>query len=137
MSMFKRVAGNTEQATAILSKVAEVSGRTNYNELVLAFNALSREQGDFLMFPWKRDQAATLSQNLNARGLVREVDFTLGFVNTGTAENPVEEVIVRRISDKTGTPIAPAKRGPKVKTEKAEGETKAPAAKAPAKGAAK
>lgn len=123
MSMFKRVAANSEAATKILSQVVEVQGRTNYNEMVAEYNQLGA--GDFLMFPWERDKTATLSQNLAARNLTRDVDFTLAFVNSGTAEAPKEEVILKRVSEKAGVPVVAAKRGPKAGTPRKAAEGKA------------
>lgn len=145
-TMFTKIAPNTDAAKALEETLVEASGRTNYNDMVREFNSL--EANGFLQFPWDREKASTIHQQMDARGLARDADYTLSFANvggkkdekTGAVEGGVVNAYLKRVSDKVGTLVTPAKRGPRT-AKVAEAATAAPVstpaapAAAPAKSA--
>lgn len=107
MSMFKRVAANSEVGQKLAEQLVETGGRTNYNEVAREYNATP--VGDFLQFPWEKEKASTIVQQLSARSVNRDQDYTIAFA----LQDGVENAFIKRLSETAATFVIGAKRGPR------------------------
>jgi len=120
--MFKRVSADSELFNQI--NAAETAGkqRFDYDGLAFAYNGLP--VGEMLTFEWAKEKIPTLKAQLEKRGIVHSVDYTVKPV----VIDELEHAAITRGTDKATVKVPSKPRGPRKKN--AEAADSAPAADA-------
>jgi hypothetical protein len=123
--MFNRITQSNPLFDQITAAAQEGNNRFDYDGLAFSYNQIN--VGEMLVFPYLKEKLPTLRAQLEKRGIVHSVDYSLKSVEV---DGEVQGVVTRG-SDKLTVKVESKPRGPRRK-KNAEGSAEAAAATAAA-----